>query len=134
MTTPNITARQRQLLNNAPLLMLLLLIVDSLHFVFARLLLPYLSPFTSSFYVLAVATVELAVFMAHRRQINWEILKKHLWFFLSVGFLVAVATVSSFAAVAYIDPGTASLVARTYTIFTLALGILWLKERLWPMA
>jgi drug/metabolite transporter (DMT)-like permease len=50
-----------------------------------------------------------------------------------VGFLVAAATAISFAAVAYIDPGSASLIAQTYTIFTLGLGLFWLRERLRPL-
>jgi drug/metabolite transporter (DMT)-like permease len=65
-----------------------------------------------------------------RRQIDWHVLRNNVWFFLSIGLLIAIATTTSFAAVAYIDPGTASLLARMGTIFTLAFGILWLKERL----
>jgi drug/metabolite transporter (DMT)-like permease len=105
-------------------------LVDSLHFVFARLLLPYLPPTTSSFYYMTVATVEIALFAAVRRQINWRIFWENVRFFLIIGFLIASATSMSFAAVAYIDPGTASLIARMNTIFALGFGIFWLKERL----
>ena len=47
-----------------------------------------------------------------------------------IGFLIAVATSTSFAAVVFIDPGTASLLARMGTIFSLAFGLFWLKESL----
>ena len=121
------------LLQNGPLLVAVLLLVDSLHFIFARMLLPHLPATTSSFYVLMIGTVETAVFLGLRRQINWQVLREHVRFFLVVGFLVAVATAVSFAAIAYIDPGSAALIAQTYTIFTLGLGLFWLRERLRPL-
>ena len=49
---------------SAPLLMAALLMVDSLHFVFARILVPYLPGVTAAFFVLAVAAVELFIIMA----------------------------------------------------------------------
>ena len=118
------------LLNNVPLILVVLVLVDSLHFVFARLLLPYLPPTTSSFYYMALATVQIAVFAAVRRQIKWQIFREHIRFFFAIGFLIAAATSTSFAAIVYIDPGTASLIARMNTIFALGFGIFWLKERL----
>jgi drug/metabolite transporter (DMT)-like permease len=134
MANPPISpAKPANLLQNGPLVVALLLVVDSLHYIFARLLLPHLPATTSSFYTLLVGLVETAVFLALRRQINWRVLREHLWFFLAVGFLVAAATAISFAAVAYIDPGSASLIAQTYTIFTLGLGLFWLRERLRPL-
>ena len=134
MANPPISpAKPANLLQNGPLLVTVLLLVDSLHFIFARMLLPHLPATTSSFYVLMVGTVETAVFLGLRRQIKWQIFRDNLWFFLAVGFLVAVATAVSFAAIAYIDPGSASLVAQTYTIFTLGLGLFWLRERLRPL-
>ena len=117
-------------MNKLPAIVGILLLVDSLHFVFARLLLPYLPPVTSSFYYMTVATVEIAVFAAARRQIDWQIFRENAKFFLFIGFLIAAATALSFTAVAYIDPGTASLIARMNTVFALGFGILWLQERL----
>jgi drug/metabolite transporter (DMT)-like permease len=108
-------------------------LIGEVPYIFARLLLPHLPATTSSFYTLVVGLVETAVFLALRRQIKWQVLREHLWFFLAVGFLVAAATAISFAAVAYIDPGSASLIAQTYTIFTLGLGLFWLRERLRPL-
>ena len=107
-----------------------LILADSLHFIFARLLVPYLPPTTSSFYYMTMALLEIAIFAALRRQIDWHVLRDNAKFFLIIGFLIAGATAMSFAAVAYIDPGTASLLARMGTIFSLAFGIVWLKERL----
>ena len=115
---------------NAPVVVAVLLMVDSLHFVFARLLVPYLPGGTSAFYVLAVATVEVSIFMAIRRGIRFDIFRNNLRFFLSIGLLVATSTTFNYVAVAYIDPGTASLLAQTSTIFALALSLIWLREHL----
>lgn len=108
----------------------MLLLVDSLHFVFARLLVPYLPPTTSSFYYMTLAFIQVAIFAAVRREIDWRVFRDHAAFFLAIGFLIAAATAMSFAAVFYIDPGTAALVARMGTIFSLGFGIFWLKEHL----
>ena len=121
---------QQWIKQNTTLIVIILLLVDSLHFVFARLLQPHLPPVTAALYVLGLATIETAVFMAITKQIKLAVFWDHKWFFLAIGFLVAFATASSYAAVAYIDPGTASLLARTGTLFALALSLVWLKERL----
>jgi drug/metabolite transporter (DMT)-like permease len=126
---PLALAAQSRLVNNAPLLVVCLLIVDSLHFVFARLLLPYLPPTASATYVLAVATVEVAVFMAVWDKINFATFRRRAWFFVAVGFLVAASTALNYGAVAYIDPGTASLLGKISTLFSLGFGLLWLRER-----
>ncbi|MCP4416607.1 MAG: DMT family transporter [Chloroflexi bacterium] len=130
--SPKSSQKTNSLLSNVPAIVIVLLLVDSLHFVFARLLLPYLPPVTSSFYYMTVGTIEIGLFAAVRRQINWRIFWDNARFFLIVGFLIASATSMSFAAVAFIDPGTASLIARMNTIFSLGFGIFWLKERLLP--
>ncbi len=113
-----------------PAIVIVLLLVDSLHFVFARLLLPYLPPTTSSFYYMTAATIQIAIFAAVRRQIKWHIFRDHAWFFMIIGLLIAGATAMSFSAVTYIDPGTASLLSRMNTIFAMGFGLFWLKERL----
>jgi O-acetylserine/cysteine efflux transporter len=120
-------------LENTPLIVGCLLIFDSLHFIFARLLLPYLPPVTSSFYVMAIATIEVAVFMQLRGGIHFDVLWHHLWFFLSVGFLVAASTILTFMSVAFIDPGTASLLGKSSVLFGVGLGVFWLRERLTPI-
>lgn len=119
-----------RLAQNGPLVVVLLLLIDSLHFIFARLLLPHLPPVASSLYVLGVATLELGLFLGMRRQINMRFFFRHVRFFLTIGVLVAAATALSYMAVAYIDPGTASLLSQTSTLFALGFGLFWLRERL----
>jgi drug/metabolite transporter (DMT)-like permease len=131
-SSTNSLTKSGSLANNVTVILIVLLLADSLHFVFARLLLPYLPPTTSSFYYMTVATIQIAIYATVRRQIKWQIFREHLGFFLIIGFLIATATAMSFAAVVYIDPGTASLVARMSTVFALGFGIFWLKERLSP--
>ncbi|HEU5322788.1 MAG TPA: DMT family transporter, partial [Methylomirabilota bacterium] len=106
----------------------LLLIADSLYFVFARLLLPHFPPAAGAFYMMAAGAVLVWAFM--RGRIGLGALRRHPWFFLSIGLLVGVNTNMGFVAVRYVDPGTASLLSRTSILFSLALGILWLRERL----
>jgi drug/metabolite transporter (DMT)-like permease len=121
---------QHGFLANGTAVMAVLLLVDSLHYVFARLLIPYLPATTSSFYYMTIATAEIALIAAVRRQIDWRILRDNAKFFLIIGFLIAFATAASFAAVTYIDAGTASMIGRINTLFALGFGILWLKEKL----
>ena len=106
----------------------LLLVADSLYFVFARLLLPHFPPAAGAFYMMAAGA--LVVFVALRGRVGLGVLARHPWFFLSIGLLVGVNTNMGFVAVKYVDPGTASLLSRTSILFSLALGILWLRERL----
>lgn len=119
-----------RLVRNSPLIIVVLLMVDSLHFVFARLLLPHLPPVTSSFYVIAVATAELALYLGLQGKIRLQLLWQNLRFFLTIGFLVAAATFLSYSAVKYLDPGTASMLAQSATLYALGFSLIWLKERL----
>ena len=120
----------RFLTSNGFLLVTVLLIVDSLHFAFARLLLPYISPGVSAMYVLAIGTVEVALFGLTRKRLRFSTLGKRLWFFLAIGFLVAASTNINYEAVAFIDPGTASLLHQTAILFGLVFGLFWLREKL----
>lgn len=126
---PLARAAQSSLLNNAPLVVVCLVVVDSLHFIFARLLTPYLPPTAAAMYVLAVATVEVAVFLALWEKIDFTVFWRFVWFFLGIGFLVAASTALNYGAVAFIDPGTASLVGKISTLFTLGFGLIWLGDR-----
>ncbi len=117
---------------NLTLLFAVLLVADSLHFIFARALLPHLPAEMSSFLVLGIATVEVAAFQAARGNVGVGALRRHWPLFATIGVLVAASTVINYAAVAYVDPGTASLLGKTGVLFSLALGILWLRERLRP--
>ncbi|NIP23506.1 MAG: DMT family transporter, partial [Phycisphaerae bacterium] len=127
---PLIVKGQLRQLENTPLVMTSLLILDSLHLVFARLLLPYFPPTTSSLYVMAIATVEVALILKIWGHIRFEVLFRHLWFFLSIGFLVGSSTILTFMAVAFIDPGTGSLLLKSSIVFSVGLGVVWLRERL----
>lgn len=120
---------QLRLLENTPLVVVSLLIFDSLHFIFARLLLPYFPATTSSLYVMAIATVEVAIFIHWRGHIRISVLWENLWLFLTIGFLVGTSTVLTFMSVAFIDPGTASLLGKSSIVFGVGLGVLWLRER-----
>ena len=110
--------------------LVVLLTVDSLHFVFARALEPRLPPIAAAFFVLAIATLEVALFAAWRGPHLLDTLRGHLGFFLAIGFLVASSTAINYLAVHYIDPGTASMLAQTSTVFALGMGVIWLRETL----
>jgi drug/metabolite transporter (DMT)-like permease len=105
-----------------------LLLVDSLYYIFARLLLPLLPPAAGAMYMMVVGTVQVALLMGGR--VHWRVLWRHRWLFLTVGLLVGVNTNMGFVAVRYVDPGTASLLSRTSILFGVALGVAWLGERL----
>jgi drug/metabolite transporter (DMT)-like permease len=105
-----------------------LLVVDSLYYIFARLLLPLLPPAAGAMYMMVVGTAQIAVLL--RGRLDWTVLWRHRWLFLSVGLLVGVNTNMGFVAVAYVDPGTAALLSRTSILFGVALGVVWLGERL----
>ena len=127
---PLVYAAQPRLMDNVPLVVIFLLLADSLHFIFARLLLPHLPPGTSAMYVLGIATIEITIFSMIWGRVRFGVFRRYVWFFLSIGFLVAASTVLNYAAVAFIDPGTASLLGKTSVLFGLGFGLLWLHERL----
>jgi drug/metabolite transporter (DMT)-like permease len=119
-----------RLANHGFLLVTVFLVVDSLHFIFARLLLPHISPGVSAMYVLAIGTVEVGLFGLSQGRLHLKSLGEHLWFFLAIGFLVGASTNMNYEAVAFIDPGTASLLAKTSVLFGLSFSFFWLRERL----
>ena len=108
----------------------ILLVVDSMHFVFARLLLHHVPPMASTFYVLAVATVEVGIFAAVRHKLDWRPAITNFPFFAAIGFFIATSTLLNYIAVEFIDPGTASMLGKTGVIISLLLGVFWLRERL----
>lgn len=105
-----------------------LLLVDSLYYIFARLLLPLVPPAAGAMYMLALGALQIAVLL--RGRIDWRVLGRHRWLFLTVGLLVGVNTNMGFVAVKYVDPGTASLLSRTSIVFGVGLGVVCLGERL----
>lgn len=115
---------------NKPLIVSILLLIDSLHFVFARMLLPHIPPAASAMYVMLVATVTVGVFGLVQNRLHIRVFLKSWWFFLTIGTLVALSTNINYEAVAYIDPGTAAMLAKSSILFGIGLGVLWLKESL----
>ncbi|HQY90976.1 DMT family transporter [Caldilinea sp.] len=107
-----------------------LLVVDSFHYIFARLLLPHLHPTASAFFVLAVGTAEVALFAGAQRQLHWRPFRTYFWFFAAIGFLIASSTVLSYLSIAYIDPGVAAMLGKSGVIISLLLSLVWLRERL----
>lgn len=111
----------------------ILLLVDSLHLVFASAFLPYFEPVISATLVLGVGTVIIGIYGLWRGEIHLSSLRNHLWFYLAVGLLVGASTALSYSAVRYIDAGTASMLGKTSIIFSIAIGLWWLHERLHPL-
>ena len=81
-------------------------------------------------YVLAISTVEVGIFGLATRRLGWQPAKQHFRLFLAIGLLIAASTAINYEAVAFIDPGTASLLSQTSVLFSLGFGLLWLKDRL----
>ena len=119
-----------RLLDNKPLLVAALLMIDSLHFVFARLLLPHIHPGSSTLYVMTIGTVEVGMFCLVRRRLNINVLTQNPWFFLAIGCLVAASINLNYAAIAFIDAGTAAMLGKTSILLGLCFGLFWLKDRL----
>jgi O-acetylserine/cysteine efflux transporter len=115
-------------LTDPRLLVVGLLLVDSLYYIFARLLLPLLPPAAGAMYMMVLGAVLIAVLM--RGHLDWGVLWRHRWLFLAIGLLVGINTNMGFVAVRYVDPGTASLLSRTSILFGVGLGVSWLGERL----
>lgn len=126
----SLAADVRRIADQKGLLISLMLLVDSLHFVFARLLLPYISPDISALYVQAVGTVLFGLYVVASGQLDWVIFRRHFWFFLAIGALIGISTNITYTAIAYIDPGTAAMLAKISTVFSLGFGVLWLRERM----
>ena len=114
------------------LMFAVLLVVDSMHYIFARLLLPHVEPTWSAFLVLAVGTLEVGAYGFATGRIGPRAFRPHAGFYLAIGFLVAASTVLSYESMAFLDPGTASLLGRATTLFTVLFGLVWLRERFSP--
>jgi drug/metabolite transporter (DMT)-like permease len=113
-----------------PALIAFLVIVDSVHFVFARLLLPHISPYVSVFYVMTIGTLQVGLYGVFCRRIHFRTLFKNICFFLSIAALIAVSTIINYEAVAFVDAGTASVLGKASILMSVGLGIFWLRERL----
>jgi drug/metabolite transporter (DMT)-like permease len=110
-----------------------LVLIESLHFVFARLLLPFIGPGISAFYVQGVGTLIFGLYGLATRQLDWRILGRHWGFFLAIGALIGISTDMSYTAIAFVDPGTAAMLGKISTVFSLGFGVFWLRERFAPI-
>jgi drug/metabolite transporter (DMT)-like permease len=129
MTNDTSTSAFRVTASN-PILIPFLVVIDSVHFVFAKLLLPHISPYVSVFYVMTIGVLQVGLYGWFCRRIHLKTLFRNLWFFLSIGFLIGVSTIINYEAVAFIDPGTASLLAKASILMSVGLGIFWLREKM----
>lgn len=114
-------------------LLVLVLLFDSMHFIFARLLLPHVSPDVSAMYVMGVATVQVGIYGWVTGQLRLGALRDHWRFFLIIGVLIGISTHLGFIAVGYIDVGTAAMLNKISTVFSVAFGLFWLHERFTPI-
>lgn len=115
---------------NSLALITALVVVDSLHFIVGRALLPYLHPAVSAMYLMGVGCLVVGVYGVARGELDLSVFRKHVWFFLTIGFLVGVSTILTFAAMNFIDPGTGSMISKLSVLISIALGVVWLGERL----
>ncbi len=106
-----------------------LLMIDSLHYVFARLVFPYIEPALGAFYIIAVALVEVGLIGLVTRRLRLAPLRRMWPTFLAIGMCVAVSTRLNYEAMAFIDPGVAAMVGKMTVLFSLGFGLLWLGER-----
>jgi len=123
------STNQRSLVTPLGAIVPLLLIFDSLHFVFARLLAPQIIPASGAFYVLGSATVLFGLYGVVTRRLDLRIFWHHRWFFLAIGCLIGLSTNLGYTAILYIDVGTASMLNKLSTLFSVLFGVLWLRER-----
>lgn len=114
-------------------LLTFVLLFDSMHYIYAKLLASYVSPDISAAYVMGVAAVQVGLYGLISRQISLTALRQNKWFFVTIGALIGASTYMGYLAVVFIDPGTASMLTKVSTVFSLALGILWLGERFSPV-
>ncbi|MXX25604.1 MAG: DMT family transporter [Caldilineaceae bacterium SB0668_bin_21] len=110
-------------------LIICLLMIDSLHYVFARLVFPYIEPALGAFYIIAVALVEVGLIGLITRRLSLDPLRRMWPTFLAIGMCVAVSTRLNYEAMAFIDPGVAAMVGKMTVLFSLGFGLLWLGER-----
>ena len=111
----------------------LLLLFDSMHFIFARLLLPYVSPNVSAMYVMIVATIQVGIYGVVTRQLGLAALRNHWRFFLIIGLLIGISTHLGFIAIGFIDVGTAAMLNQISTVFSVGFGLFWLREHFSPI-
>ncbi len=117
---------------DAPLLGAVLLF-DSMHFIFAAMMVPYLSAEIAATLVMAIAALQIGIYGLYTKRLSLEPLRQHFWFFTTIGLMIGVSTALGYWAVHIIDAGTASLLNKAGIVFSVGLGLIWLKERFTAM-
>lgn len=110
-------------------LIAVMMVLDSLFFIWAKVLLPYISPRTSVFYIMVISALEIGLIAWLQKKLTIRTFIRNWWFFLSIGIMVAASTYLSYEAVAFIDPGTASMLNQFSIVFGLLWGLFWLREK-----
>ncbi len=113
-----------------PMLVLGLLLLDGLHFVWARILHEYLPPMASVSWYFIIATLEIGGFAWWQGKLRWQTFRRLWWFFLTIGVCIAISTTTNYIAVGYIDPGIGTLLTQSIIVYNLAFGVIWFKDRL----
>jgi len=109
------------------------LLFDSLHFIWAAMMVPYVSAEIAAPFVMSIATIEIGLYGLITKRLSLEPLRKHFWFFAAIGFMIGASTYTGYLAVHFIDAGTTSLLSKSGVIFSVALGLIWLRERFTPL-
>lgn len=122
--------RQADARRTTAFLVVALVLIDSLYFVFARLLLPRIAPAASAFYVLAIGAVEVTALGLIQNRLRLKVFLENWRFFLGIGLLISLSMNINYRAVAFIDPGAASLLSKTSILFGLVFSLVWLREPL----
>lgn len=113
-------------------LLVSVLLFDSLHFIFARLLVPYVGPATSAPLVMGIAAFQIGLYGWITGRLSLRALRHHWLFFLVIGLLIGSSTYLGYLAVNFIDAGTASMLNKISTVISVGLGLTWLNERFTP--
>lgn len=75
-------------------------------------------------YVVLIGTIQVGIYGVWTKRLTLAALRQHVWFFVAIGLLVAASTNINYEAIAYIDAGTASMLAQSGTIFGIGLGVI----------
>jgi O-acetylserine/cysteine efflux transporter len=119
--------------DNLGWLLPLLLAIDGLHFVFAdQARRTGTDPRLSTTIVMGIATLIVGTYGLATRQINLAELRANLPFLATIGFMVALSTQIGYVAVGYVDPGAASTLSQLVNVWSIVLGVVWLRETLRP--
>lgn len=106
-----------------------MMVFDSLFFIWAKLMQPVVDPRTSVLYVMAISAIQIGLVAIIQKQLRLRTFFRLWRFFLGIGLLVAASTFINYSAVAYIDPGTASMLTQFSIIFGLIWGLFWLRDK-----